>query len=109
MGGLRVHRQHDDAVAFELAELAERLFDGRFAVAHRDADGGIESLAFEARLERCRKRLVRHKQRRALWGPDLSVLLSRRDASLRQDGQMEDEPPDETIHGCDVLVHEKLC
>ena len=109
MGGLRVHRQHDETVAFELAKLAERLFNGRLAVAHRNADRGVEALAFKARLERRSERLVRHEQGRPLGRPNLSVLLCRCNASLRQDGQMEDEPPDETIHGRDVLVHEKLC
>ena len=109
MRGLRIERQNDDAVAFELAKIAESLLNGRLTVAHRDADGGIKALAFKARLKRRGERLVRHEQRRPLGRPNPSVLLRRCDASLRQDGKMEDEPPDETVHGRDVLVHEKLC
>ena len=107
--GLRIERQNDDAVAFELAKITESLLDGRLTVAHRDADGGIKALAFKARFKRRGERLVRHEQGRPLGRPNLLVLLCRCNASLRQDRQMEDEPPDETIHGRDVLVHEKLC
>ena len=107
--GLRIERQNDDAVAFELAKITESLLDGRLTVAHRDADGGIKALAFKARFKRRGERLVRHEQGRPLGRPNLSVLLRRCDASLRQDGKMEDEPPDETVHGRNMLVHKELC
>ena len=108
IGALRVQRQRDEARAARLLERAHAREHRRVAVAHGAAHHGVQPLVVEGGAQSGGQLLVRDGERRSLVGPYLRVLLGRRDAALRQNEQMEDEPPPDAVHGRDALVHEKL-
>ena len=107
-GALRIQWKHDQLRASLVPERAQRVLDGRAAVAHGMPHGHRQAFARKRRLKPLLQLLMRDRERRALVRPDARVLRRRRLAALRQDEQMQDKPPAQTVHGRNAPVHEEL-
>lgn len=108
MGALRVQGQHYQTRAPCFFKLADALQNRRFTKTHSTANHRIKPLFLECGSKTRTKTLMDNRKRRTFVGPYLFILSGRSTAPLRQNEQVQNEPPRHTVHRHNSAVHKKL-
>ena len=105
---LRVHRQHNKLRAPALLQLLHGLLERGLPIAHAGAHGNGQPAFCVVVVQTALKRSRNGNERRALFRPDLLILLRRGARALAQDMGMQQHPPHRARHGADARIHEEL-